>query len=78
MSGSAVSNHVDGVYCPVPGTQVALSKWPVPGEEPLVGRKGGMRRDSGGLTTSQGCLGGEQVDKTLAICGPGHRGQGRH
>lgn len=41
MSGSAVSNHVDGAYCPVPSTQVGLSKWPVPGEEPLVGRKYG-------------------------------------
>lgn len=46
--------------------------------EPPVGRKGGMRGDTRGLTTPQGCLGGEHMaawdrDCKLRGCGDGGR-----
>lgn len=73
MSGSVVSNHMDGADCPVPVTQGGPSKWPLHREEPPGERKGGheagyrrpdqdmAKTGQGPGRPSQGCLGVEQV-----------------
>lgn len=46
MSGSVVSNHMDGADCPVPVTQVG----PSTGRSLQWGERVGMRKDTAGLT----------------------------